>query len=378
MSESQFEIKLSLNPSGVIAGVNRSVESFQKLGESVKSTLEAIGIKELIQHAIESSIEWGAAIQKSARASGIAVNSYQELGAASKELSIDVADATNAFKKLQLAQVDAIKGDAETQRAFQRIGISVATLRSLNPYALFTQVGEAIEKLPPSAQLTADSIKLMGKNSEAMVGAFRGGFIAAMKEASELGEILDEKVVAGLVRADDAMTRFSLQAKVAIASLIPPLVEVTGQILDATQATILWIQTWFATKGTRQQAYNEANKAVDAYFDLKTKMALEKSKYENPNPKPNDASNVQLSQNPNPLAKMDADKLLQIGGYRGGGEVATIPSQQLEVQRTMEGHLRRIAHYAEGGFASGVADGEVKDLLQKVDNFFKYGFGEWE
>lgn len=353
MSSKQFEIKIGVNSGGVVTGINSAIGQINRLASTARNIAAGfgiVGIASMVKNGIESLIKWGAEIEKTARANGLAVDTFQELSAASTELSIDLTDSTSAFKKLQLAQVEALKGNAETQRMFQRRGIELNRLREMTPKQAFDAVGDSFAKIAPSAQATADAVGLMGKSGVAMLGAFRGGFMDAMKDARSLGEVLDEKVVKSLAHADDAMTRFGLQAKVAIAGMIPPLIDLTSQILDATQATGIWLKTWWQNGGPSEGAVKSADKAVDEFFKLKEQNARDRAKYENPKADtPTNANGVISNSNGQTLAKPDSDKLLNIGGYRGGGEIARIPGQQLRVQQRMEQHLGRIAHYVEKG-----------------------------
>lgn len=377
MTSKQFEIKIGVNSSGVITGINTAVGQINRLVASTRNLVLGFGIGSLIKNGVESLIKWGAEIEKNARANGLGVESFQELGAASKELSIDLTDATSAFKKLQLAQVAALQGNVDLQRAFQRRGITMNQLRQMTPRQVFEATGESFSKTAPSAQATADAIALMGKTGVSMMGAFRGGFMDAMKDARKLGEVLDESVVKSLVRADDAMTRFGLQAKVAVASLLPPLIELTSQILTATQATGIWLKTWFQSGGPGEASVRNADKAVDEFFKLQEKVARDKAKYENPKGNQPQNANDVLSNTNATMAKPDSDKLLNIGGYRGGGDIARIPGQQLQVQQRMEHHLNRIAHYAEkGGFATSPQMNEaisgIQDLVRAITPLVSY------
>lgn len=351
---SQFLIRIGVNSRGVSKGVNDAAKEFQKLGNQIKNYFGA----GMIANEIRKIINLGSEINDTSRKMGISKKTFQEWTYAAKQSGVEITEVESAFRKMQIAQNSAVTKGGESAEAFERMGISIQELKTLNPEQLFRRVGEAASKMNPSARLTSDIAKIFGKGGASVISAFRDGFGDAIDEVQD--KLLSDGTVYWLDKIGDAIDR--LKAKwismaapgiVKLGGIAKTVSEFVGQAMGALGSAAGTI----AGGGTMKEAMDSA---VESIREDAKKAAESESKAEKPQLKssaPTDFGDEKEKEKKKKKEReanygggeMSSDALRRIGLMRGAGPIASIPAQQLSEQRRANLTLNQLIARVETG-----------------------------
>ena len=123
----------------------------------------------------------------------------------------------------------------------------------------------------------------------------------------------------------------------------------------------------------RQRALETEREELRTQMD-KTKNELEREKLRTRLVEVNGMLEKNKPEGLGGLAKADSDSLARIGGYRGGTNIANVPSQQLAVQREIATHARAIAQKLAGPPSPEVNKviSGLQDLVRSITPLVSY------
>jgi hypothetical protein len=357
-SSSQFTIKLAVNSSGVTSGINSAVGQFSKLYSTAQNVVQgflALSAVQFAKNTIKETIELGGHLTDLAARSKMTVEDLQAMSFAVEQNGGNVDDLVTAMKKLSSAQIDALKGNLDLRASFARYGVTLKDLRTLNQGQVFRKTAAGIGSAPASALVTDDTIALLGKAGDVLLPAFRNGFSETADEAERLGLVIKTKVTDELDRAGDEIDILNKKWTVFKANLIGTAIgNVIGNLKEIANFSAAGnIGGLFAKSITQLTGNEDFGRQVgeamsEAIFNHAQGLDAA-AKKENDNGQ-SSTSEVAKSKAGIDRGNFDpsTDKLLRIGGFRGGsGAVSIIPQQHLDEARKQTIHLAAIPQKLE-------------------------------
>lgn len=143
-----------------------------------------------------------------------------------------------SLNRMQKALAGLNEDGQPTNEAFQKLGLSISELISMDPVAAFQKISEAIAALPEPAQRAAMALEIFGKSGAEMLAVMSdpAAFQLAAKQVGSLGQTLEANA-AKLDAVGDAFGSFETKvtqigAEVAVALL--PQLEELGKWLEET------------------------------------------------------------------------------------------------------------------------------------------------
>jgi lambda family phage tail tape measure protein len=211
ITKSLFSFRAAIGVAVGVAGlgylIKRSLDSIDNLGKLSKT----LGISTKALATFEYMAELGG--------STLAV-----FAKASKKMSKDVFDYVT-------------RGVGEAADAFKALGIRVNDLKPImnDSVAIMGLVSDGLNKMPDGAIKTALAYKLLGGRATELLPALAGGsaaFREAAKDAEVLGIALSQNAVAGVERANDAMTKFKFLLRGARDQLVSKFAPIIEKVTD--------------------------------------------------------------------------------------------------------------------------------------------------
>jgi hypothetical protein len=372
MAEQQFVIRLGVNSAGVDRGIDSATKSVDKLAKRIGSLFALNAVRGLFQ----SIIEKGSGVAAMAKQWGASAEFVQKNAFAAKQANLEVSDLKISYKTLQKAQIDAIKGSDEAASAFLRTGLSIDQLKKLKPEELFRAVGTQFAKLPPSAQVTADAMTLLGRSAVPTLGAFRDGFFDVADGAKDAGQVIEDSVVKALDNAGDSIDALGNKLVVALAPGVAKLAEMTSTLFDFINQSVGFAAT-AAGSFVGGSSFEDSLQAGADFVKEEARKSAEAASHEAAKQQgTRDASDVEtkaekekkaraLKENTNAavdIVDAQARRGVFVGGR--GGEITRVPQATLEELRAQSRRQERI-HEAQVAIVRNGAS--ILDELKKLN-----------
>lgn len=353
MASQQFTIKLAMDSAGVAVGVAQASRQVDAFGKRLVGMFAVGSVAGLFQKIIAE----GSKVSDVAKKWGASTDFVQEIGFAAKQSGVDIGSLESSFRSAQRAQVAALEGNKEQIAAFDRLGISVAKLRTLRPEELFKEIAKGFGNIPASARATADAVALLGKNNDQMLSAFRDGFIDVAHSAKDAGQVIEKDVVNSLDSAGDRIEAFGRKWMVALAPGVSKLVELADYLGDFVNqslgfaASVAGGLSGGASFGdSMQMAADRMNEQAKESAELQSKKAkdakqsIDASDIQAKDDKEKKEKKAAKEKAESILGNSDADALAKRGVFIGGrgGEIARIPTQQLSELRAMRNRMDKL------------------------------------
>lgn len=203
------------------AGMDRSMNL-------LKTSLAGLGIGISLAGA-QQIIGDIASIDREARRAGISIKAFQEMKYVAEKNRIDVDAMIDGMKELSLrADEFAVTGKGSASEAFQRLGFGAKDVaeRLKEPSELFAEIIKRVQHLNKAAQIRVMDELFGGSAGERFVELIaqgEAGIRQAIKEAHELGIVIEDELVAQAAELDAAfntvVTTVSNNLKQAIVSV---------------------------------------------------------------------------------------------------------------------------------------------------------------
>lgn len=188
-----------------------------------------------------SAMQFGEAIETSAKKAGVSTTALQVWRYAAQQSGVDAATSDEALTKFAEAFGGAGEGAKRYLTIFKQLGFTPEQLKS------FGSVDEALDAVTSkiaglgSAADRDYFAKKLGMEGLIPVLADGSAHLAAVrKEALEFGHVMDEQTVRALADSEkkfkDASDAINIQFKSAIVGVAPMLVELVKEIADAARA----------------------------------------------------------------------------------------------------------------------------------------------
>lgn len=231
LSTNQLDILIRAqdNATKVVSKVGKSMSALRKTANSVAgamtsafgSVLRSVvnlktGFFSLagaagIGYAITRTYDYLDALNKTSRRLGVATEELQRLQYAAKLSGIEQETVNMALQRFTRRAAEAAKGTGEAKDALAQMGIQLkdsnGNMRSTE--SLLGDVADAFSKVQDPSERLRLAFKLFdseGTKMVEMLGGGKSGLQAMTSEAQKLGIVLSENTIAGVERANNALS----------------------------------------------------------------------------------------------------------------------------------------------------------------------------
>jgi hypothetical protein len=215
----------------------------------------------------------------------LAVGSFVRLTSELNDLSLKTGIGTTELQKLKFAAeqngttIDKVANaigqmarrlmgdDKSAVRSLERLNLSMADLRQMQPGAAFAAIEEAISKIPNPMEQSAIQLALFGKAGADLLPMVKSNLRETMEAAERLGIVLSEETVKGGDELGDSLDVLVAVGSAAIAQVLKPMLPMLIDLAKAMSGFGSVVQTamhgiklfWAGVVGTMRDA-------VDAFI----------------------------------------------------------------------------------------------------------------
>lgn len=233
---SEYEIGLKDDVSAKLRGIQSGFDKF-KVGVSAAAgvvTAGGVALAALTKNAVNLADDLG----KTAQRAGVSVEALSSLKLAADLSDVSFNELGGALQKLSRNMAEALRGSAEGARGFNALGVSITTangsLRATED--VFSDVAEALSKLPDGATKTALAMQAFGRSGAQLIPLLNGGAEGLReftREAERLGVVVSTETAAEAAELNDNLTRLKASAQGVGLVLARDLVPTINDIGDA-------------------------------------------------------------------------------------------------------------------------------------------------
>lgn len=162
---------------GSLAGLGARLKNLK--GGAAAAAIAAVGAAAVTATAQVAALaaqvaDYGQQLKVAEAQSGVAATEIQQIALAARALDsrADLDAVRDAFKELAIRSTEAAEGTGEGVEAFERLGISVAQLRRLEPAELFREVTARMRDLTAAQRITTAEQVLGGEAGERLARVF--------------------------------------------------------------------------------------------------------------------------------------------------------------------------------------------------------------
>jgi len=197
-----------------------------------------------------------AGVADKAAQTGLSGAFLQRLEFAADQSGVSAETLTGGIKKLTVMIGKAADGSKEASEALSSLGLSADDLKKLSPEQQFLKISQKIGEIPTAAGKAAAAVKIFGKSGIEMTGLFAGGLddiTKLMQDAKDIGIGLDDKSLAQVAEADDALQKMyasigAMVDQVAV-GLAPAFTEVSTQVTNLIGPVTKLFETFNSMEG---------------------------------------------------------------------------------------------------------------------------------
>ncbi len=216
------------------------LDSFGKNIASLGTKMAGLGalVTAPLGAAAKSFADYGEQIGKLAAKTGMSTEALSGLNHLAKSTGIDAGVIAAGIKGMQI-QIS--NGGKDAEKAFARLGTSTKELKALSPEQQFGLLADRISQIKDPAEKAALSAQAFGRAGVQLLpilDAGAAGLNDAMKEARQLGLVLDKGATDKANALDNAFDRlegalhgFTIQVGSALAGALIPLVQQAGTFI---------------------------------------------------------------------------------------------------------------------------------------------------
>jgi hypothetical protein len=183
-------VELSTKDSKFHSGLKAAESRFKSFGTSVMAVGGVIAGAGLamggtLYHLAHKAAEAGTELLLMSERTGIGVENLSKLKYAAGQGGVEMSDLETSLKKMQKTIAD-----DDSSKLFNELGLSIDKLRRMQPDEQFISIAEALSHVHNHTKLTADALKIFGKNGTTVLPLIKEGaegIAEAMERAGHLG-----------------------------------------------------------------------------------------------------------------------------------------------------------------------------------------------
>jgi phage-related minor tail protein len=206
--------------SRVNAQIGKAGKSMAMMGARLTAVGTAITAPLAGAAAVFASV--GDQVQKMAARTGLSAEAVSGLGFAAEQSGTDMATLEKGIRTMQRSLDDAATKGGAAAKAFQRLGLDVASLSQMSPEDQFTAIAEALSQVQDPGQRAAMAMQIFGRAGAGLLPLLNGGAagIAELRaEAERLGLVMDQEAADSAAALTDAMNSMTKAVRAVIVNV---------------------------------------------------------------------------------------------------------------------------------------------------------------
>ena len=241
----RLKATLGLDARGFDSGLKKSESRVKRFGKAISKigaglSLVSAGVLAAVRNQLNAADE----LSKSAQRLGVPIEELSALRHAADMSAVSTSDLDNGLRRLSRNMQDASTGGKKTSALFRDLGISVSDANGkLRPTSeVMADAADRLAAMPDGAKKTALAFELFGRagtNLIPMLNGGREGLQGMLKEARELGLVVDQKTGKAAENFNDNLSRLSKTVRGVLlqstAALAPVLERITNAVVNASK-----------------------------------------------------------------------------------------------------------------------------------------------
>lgn len=206
--------KISLDTSSYDKGLNDSSSKMSGFGDKLKNGLQtaakvgaaaltavagaATAVSSAIVKITKETTEHADEVDKQSQKLGLSRQAYQEWDYVLSQAGVEITSMSTGLKTLTNKLDDAKNGGEESQKMFEKLGISLNDLQTMSREDIFKATIKGFQKMADSTDRAALANKLFGKSGQELTALFN-------ETAESTDELIEKAHEYGMVMSDEAV-----------------------------------------------------------------------------------------------------------------------------------------------------------------------------
>ncbi len=234
-SVGKIVVELGANVADFKSGFNEAVKTVQGFGNVVRGFQEKAGawgfdkakaaltaLPSALSEATARVVEMSGRLSDLSARTAISTTNLQKLEFAGKLVGVSLEGATSA---IGIMQRQLGNGGKEVEASFKRLGLSVSTLKNMDPAEAFSQIAAKIRDIKNPTEQAAAAMGAFGRGGIALLPLIKSDMAGAAAEAERLGLILSEKTVKAGDALGDSFDTMTMAGQGFLNNLVSVIVE---------------------------------------------------------------------------------------------------------------------------------------------------------
>jgi len=234
--------KLGLDGTNFESGLKKSQSLAKGIGKEITGTFAAMFAVDKIAQFGMAVVDAAGEINDLSSRLGVSAEFLQEMKYAAELSGASLDDVAGAVEKLAIARMKALAGDKAAIENFDKMGISMKTIKDLGAEGLFMELGKPFAEGIDPQKLVGPFRELAGKGAGALIPAMSEGLEKTAQKARDLGLIMTDEVVAALDDFNDRVDTMSKGLEVLVGTIVA---DFGGPLLRQLDALGAGIQGFF-------------------------------------------------------------------------------------------------------------------------------------
>lgn len=221
---------------GAMAKVRRSTQIATRALGGLGVGLSVAGFAGFVKQAINAQDE----LSKLAQRAGVTTEALSAFKVGAELSDVSLSQLTTGLQQLSRRMGDAARGSSETVEAFDQLKIAfLANGRLRNTEEVFTDIAEALSRLPDGAEKTELAMRLLGRAGAQLIPLLNGGregLAAFREEAARTGQIVSSEAGRAAEEFNDSLTRLRQSVSGFGLGLASGIVPALNEMVDAMKA----------------------------------------------------------------------------------------------------------------------------------------------
>lgn len=209
------------------------------IGKEITKTFAAMFAADKLAQFGAAAVDAAGQINDLSSRLGVSSEFLQEMKFAAEQSGASLEDVAGAVEKLSIARMKALAGDEATIENFNKMGVSMQTIKKLDGGGLFIESGKPFAEGIDPQKLIGPFRELAGKGAGALIPAMVQGLGESAQQARALGLIINTDVIDALDDVGDRMdTLKSITMSIGstlIAYGVRPLLQFTEALVAGVQ-----------------------------------------------------------------------------------------------------------------------------------------------
>ncbi len=191
--------------------------------------------------------QFGDAIDKASARTGLSAEAMSELGFAAEQSGAGVESLEKGLRIMQRTLVEASDGTFEAQEAFDNLGLSIESLRSLSPEEQFTTIAERIAAIADPAERATAAMRIFGRAGGQLIPLLAegaSGIATLRKQARDFGISVSGKDAKAAALLNDTLNLLSRAARGATLQIGAALAPIVTDLAERAAKVVAAVTTW--------------------------------------------------------------------------------------------------------------------------------------